>query len=341
MGAAGAVFGVLFLLCLAAGVWRLVTLPARLGRSAQRLSNAVQQRQADKAAGKAVAPVSVLAIAGLALAIVGVIVARTTDAILGLGMVVVGMGLILVGAQMAKARQNSTSQGGPYPQSWWSPDQGGYGPPPTIDSTIQNPSAHVGHAPEDSTSPLLPVRPPQQSTASASEGRPSRSVSPPVPNAAHPRSEGAFGTSVIPAPGNVRRTHATHSATPIPLASDPWVGGMAQVISGDKRVAGRIGQVVSLSGQDVELKFKGTFGSLSFRRKDVIAVTAQMADIPRAGIVTHGRLIPGAMATVVSGDPRYNGRVGRVVIVDGGMTTLRLKGALGDLDFRTTDVAAV
>lgn len=102
----------LFVLSGVAVVWRVVTMPMRLARSVQRLSGAVRQRQADKAAGKPVAPISLLAFAGLALAIGGLIVARTTSAIYGLGLMVIGMGVILIGSKMADAKWKSIHQSG-------------------------------------------------------------------------------------------------------------------------------------------------------------------------------------------------------------------------------------
>jgi hypothetical protein len=86
----GVLLVALFILCIGVVVWRLVTLPMRLGRSVQRLSHTVQQRQADKAAGKPVAPISFLGLAGVAVAIVGIIVARTSSGITGMGLIVVG-----------------------------------------------------------------------------------------------------------------------------------------------------------------------------------------------------------------------------------------------------------
>lgn len=103
-------------------VYRVGTLPGRLGRA----SAAVQRRQADKAAGKPVAPINLLAVAGVVLAIAGIIVARTASAIFGLGIMVVGLGLILIGSQMAKAQRNRSGQGGYAQQpSGWYPDPSG------------------------------------------------------------------------------------------------------------------------------------------------------------------------------------------------------------------------
>jgi hypothetical protein len=120
----GLLFGALFVLCAGFVVWRFVTLPMRLGRSVQRLSRAVQQRQADKAAGKPVTPINYVGIAGAALAIVGLIVARTTSAITGLGMMVIGMGVVLIGVKMAKEKQSSTGQDGYTQQeNGWNPPQ--------------------------------------------------------------------------------------------------------------------------------------------------------------------------------------------------------------------------
>ena len=116
----------LFVLSGVAVVWRVVTMPMRLARSVQRLSGAVRQRQADKAAGKPVAPISLLAFAGLALAIGGLIVARTTSAIYGFGLMVIGMGVILIGSKMADAKWKSIHQSGyPQRQSGWAPGQAG------------------------------------------------------------------------------------------------------------------------------------------------------------------------------------------------------------------------
>ncbi|WP_157681302.1 hypothetical protein [Mycobacterium sp. JS623] len=55
-------------------------------------------------------PINYVGIAGVALAIVGMIIARTTSAIAGLGMMVIGIGVILIGVKMAKEKQSSTGQ---------------------------------------------------------------------------------------------------------------------------------------------------------------------------------------------------------------------------------------
>lgn len=57
------------------------------------------------------------------------------------------------------------------------------------------------------------------------------------------------------------------------------VGGMAKVVSGEKYYQGRIGKIVSLDTTNVELKFKATFGTSTFRREHLTA----LSDTIRAG----------------------------------------------------------
>ena len=127
----GALFVVAFVLWIGALIYRVVTLPRRIkraGRSFQRLSDTLQQRQADKAAGKPLAPISFLGIAGIAVAIAGMIVSRTTSAIVGMGLIVVGMGLMLIGFNKLKAKQNNDDRGSyPQPQSDQNVSQKEYG----------------------------------------------------------------------------------------------------------------------------------------------------------------------------------------------------------------------
>lgn len=52
-------------------------------------------------------------------------------------------------------------------------------------------------------------------------------------------------------------------------------------------------------------------------------------------------MMEGTLAKVISGDPRYVGRVGRIVGVDRGMATLKLNEMFGALDFVTSDIAAI
>lgn len=106
-------------------VWRFV----RLGRSIGRFTSTVRQRQADKAAGKPVRPISLLAVAGLALVVVGVIVARTTNGIVGLGMMAIGLAAIVIGSKAAQAKLDSLRQQANPQQHGWNLAQPGYVPP--------------------------------------------------------------------------------------------------------------------------------------------------------------------------------------------------------------------
>jgi hypothetical protein len=47
------------------------------------------------------------------------------------------------------------------------------------------------------------------------------------------------------------------------------VGGWAKVTRGDKRYVGRVGKVVSIDSGMVDMRFKRTVGSLSFRREQL------------------------------------------------------------------------
>ncbi|MUL78797.1 hypothetical protein [Mycolicibacterium sp. CBMA 226] len=94
---------------------RLVT-AARLPGQVYRLSLAIKQRSADKAAGKPVAPINVMGIVGVVLAVGGVIVSRTTSAIFGLVMIVIGAVMILIAAKAAKANQPHADHDGLPPQ---------------------------------------------------------------------------------------------------------------------------------------------------------------------------------------------------------------------------------
>lgn len=102
----------------------------------------------------------------------------------------------------------------------------------------------------------------------------------------------------------------------------------------DKRFEGRIGEVVALTAHDLDLRMKGTLGALTFRRKDVVALTGRM-------VKNAAELTVGATAKVVSGNVRYVGRVGRVVGNDGRTVSLKLKGTLGVSDFPIKDVEAL
>ncbi len=130
-------------------IWRLVTLPWRAARSYRTVKGAVQQRQADKAAGRPVAPINFVALAGIVLAIGGMVVARTTSAIYGLGMIVIGMGVLLLGAKMVRTGPGRTTPNGSPLQQL--PNPGGY-----------DPSLATDH-----TAPCSPVWPPAAPSAPA------------------------------------------------------------------------------------------------------------------------------------------------------------------------------
>ncbi len=156
-------FLALLFLSVAVSVWRIVTLPRRVARGVRSVRTAVgvvQQRQADKAAGKPVAPINVLAIAGIVLAFGGIIVARTASAIIGLGMIVIGMGVMLIGTRLYQAEQSRTQHGGdPQLQNGWNPGPGVYGAPPTIAQTTPDWSAAFGTSPSVAGLSLQPIAP--------------------------------------------------------------------------------------------------------------------------------------------------------------------------------------
>ena len=89
-------------------IYRVITLPRRV----KRLSDTLQQRQADKAAGKPVTPVTYLGLAGIALFVAGYIVARTLDGLAGLALMGIGSAVILFGFNSLRAaKRDSASQG--------------------------------------------------------------------------------------------------------------------------------------------------------------------------------------------------------------------------------------
>jgi hypothetical protein len=169
--------GALLVLTVGFALWRMVTLPIRAARSVQRLAGTLQQRQADKAAGRPVSPVSVLGLAGIALAAAGYIVARTTSGIGGICLMVIGIGVILIGSQMAKAKQRTDHRGNAMQQNNSIGGGGGDGVFPTS-STARNLPPAALHAPENPTATFR-FEPPQQA-AEASPRSQSSLLKPPT-----------------------------------------------------------------------------------------------------------------------------------------------------------------
>lgn len=166
-GVTTVLLGALLVLCVGVVLWRMVTLPVRTARSLQRLTRTLQQRQADKAAGKPVAPVNVLALAGIALVVGGYIVARTTSGIGGLCLMGIGMGVILIGSQMAKTKQRNTDLDGYPQQQRGSIPKGGDDGAPTTSHPARDLPPAAFHAPE-------------QPAAGASSHSPSPLAEPPI-----------------------------------------------------------------------------------------------------------------------------------------------------------------
>lgn len=244
-------FGFFGLLLVVGGAFvivrRIVTLPRRIhriGSNIQSISDTLEQRQADKAAGKPTAPVNILGLAGAAVALAGVIVARTTDGLVGTAMLIIALGMMLIGFNLFKAKPTGTSQDSdrhrqvgvdasqdiPVLASTDRPTQ-------NVPVDLQSPGESAAQFPASLPRPLR-----------AASWSPSPLVK---PAAIIDNLEGA----------DPNRQSTTRSASPTLC-----VGGTARVISADKRFAGRIGQVVAINGQDVELKISGTFGTLSFQR---------------------------------------------------------------------------
>lgn len=289
-------------------IYRIVVLPRRLrgvGRSIETISDTLKHRQADKAAGKPVEPINILGLVGVACAVVGIIVARTTNGLLGLGIMIIGMGMLLIGFNKLKVKRHVTGQGS-YPGQ-----QSG----PRVDGRGGDGSSDPGPVSTPSSSDFAEIP--------ASRAQPEASVNTPPHD--------------IPLLADTRQIDLNSPPGDTKLS----VGGTAKIVSTDNRFAGRVGQVVALDGPNVDIKFRGTVGSLSFRSKDVIAISEPTEDMPRAAIVTNGRIAPGAMAKVLSGNPRYVGQVGRVVSVARGTITLKMNGTFRAFDFKISDVAAL
>lgn len=113
---AGAIIGILIVGLFVYVIYNRLVTAARLPGQVYRLGIAIKQRSADKAAGKPVAPINVTGIAGVVLAIGGVIVSRTTSAMFGLAMIVIGAVMIVIAAKAAKANQSHTDRDGLPPQ---------------------------------------------------------------------------------------------------------------------------------------------------------------------------------------------------------------------------------
>lgn len=142
-------------------VYRFVMLPRRvmrLGRSVQRLSSTLQQRQADKAAGSPVAPINYLGLAGLGLFGVGVVVARTTSADTGLILMGIGIVMLLTGFTMVKANKDATDQ------TEHAQQQNGTAPSPRSDAPPPTTGAHPTPGPSADPLPQNEERPAPKST---------------------------------------------------------------------------------------------------------------------------------------------------------------------------------
>jgi serine/threonine protein kinase len=149
-------------------------------------------------------------------------------------------------------------------------------------------------------------------------------------------------------------TIAQSFVTPRPPQPTPWskpapqphraefrVGGFAKVIRGHKQYAGRVGRVVSVGSDFVDLKFKRTLGNFSFRRDDLVAVSSDDAEPPSSETDSSTRLRVGGWAKVTRGDKRYVGRVGKVVSIDSGLVDLKFKRTVGSLSFKREQLEAV
>ena len=154
--------------------------------------------------------------------------------------------------------------------------------------------------------------------------------------------------------------------------TDLRVGGLAEVVVGDKRYKGRVGKIVSISDSVVGLKLNGSLGTFYCWRNHVIATTPPASHQPSSPPATpdseavavgrhsgDDRPLPapgteanpqsestelrlGGRAEVVGGDKwGFIGRVGTIVTIDSDNVGLTFEPSWGTFDFPRNHLKAI